>query len=233
MIGLSWHSFWTGNIVICEGEWRLEEESSLGLRNVVWAQVPKYAILREAQWGRSWNRLGPGALCCNACTWTKVSSSSKRQRKCVCVCVWLAQLCPTLCDSMDCSLSGFSTHRIFQARIPQWIAISFSNRKYKGLKITLSLLAGPNYGQNNTRRPKSPLPLSEEPGAKAGYSKQRQGIAHAPCTQHHRRGGQTTHLWPSPWAHPSVTPYKEPAHSHSVIEPARETVVCSCCPLLQ
>ena len=29
---------------------------------------------------------------------------------------WL-QSCPTLCDPMDCSLSGPSVHRIFQARI--------------------------------------------------------------------------------------------------------------------
>ena len=33
------------------------------------------------------------------------------------------QLCPTLCDPMDCS---FSVHRILQARILWWAAISFS-----------------------------------------------------------------------------------------------------------
>ena len=31
-----------------------------------------------------------------------------------------------LCDSMDCSLSGSSTHGVFQARILEWVAISFS-----------------------------------------------------------------------------------------------------------
>ena len=36
-----------------------------------------------------------------------------------------AQLCPTLCDAMDC-LSGSSVHGIFQARILKWVAISFS-----------------------------------------------------------------------------------------------------------
>ena len=40
----------------------------------------------------------------------------------------VAQLCPTLCDPMDCSLPGSSIHRIFQARILEWIAISFSRR---------------------------------------------------------------------------------------------------------
>ena len=38
----------------------------------------------------------------------------------------VAQLCPTLCDPMDCSLPGFSVHGIFQARILKWVAISFS-----------------------------------------------------------------------------------------------------------
>ena len=38
----------------------------------------------------------------------------------------VTQLCPTLCNSMDCSLSGSSIHGIFQARVLEWIAISFS-----------------------------------------------------------------------------------------------------------
>ena len=33
---------------------------------------------------------------------------------------------PTLCDSMGCSLPGSSVHGIFQARILEWAAISFS-----------------------------------------------------------------------------------------------------------
>ena len=38
----------------------------------------------------------------------------------------VAQSCPTLCDPMDCSLSGSSVHGIFQAIILEWVAISFS-----------------------------------------------------------------------------------------------------------
>ena len=37
------------------------------------------------------------------------------------------QSCPTLCDSMDCSLPGFSVHGILQTRTLEWVAISFSN----------------------------------------------------------------------------------------------------------
>ena len=38
----------------------------------------------------------------------------------------VAQLCLTLCDPMDCSLSGSSIHGIFQARVLEWVAIAFS-----------------------------------------------------------------------------------------------------------
>ena len=38
----------------------------------------------------------------------------------------VSQSCPTLCDPMDCSPPGSSVHGIFQARILEWVAISFS-----------------------------------------------------------------------------------------------------------
>ena len=37
----------------------------------------------------------------------------------------VAQLCPTLCDLVDCSPPGSSVHGILQARILKWVAISF------------------------------------------------------------------------------------------------------------
>ena len=39
------------------------------------------------------------------------------------------QLCPTLCNPMDCSLPGSSVHGIFQARVLEWVAIAFSTFK--------------------------------------------------------------------------------------------------------
>jgi len=36
------------------------------------------------------------------------------------------QSCPTLCDPMDCSLPDSFVHGILQARILEWVAISFS-----------------------------------------------------------------------------------------------------------
>ena len=43
---------------------------------------------------------------------------------CVCVCAKSLQLCPTLCDPMDCSLPGSSVHGILQTRILEWVAMS-------------------------------------------------------------------------------------------------------------
>ena len=38
----------------------------------------------------------------------------------------VTQLCPTLSGPTDCSLAGFSIHGIFQARVLEWGAITFS-----------------------------------------------------------------------------------------------------------
>ena len=40
--------------------------------------------------------------------------------------VKVSQLCPTLCDPMDCSLLGSPVHGILQDRILEWVAIPFS-----------------------------------------------------------------------------------------------------------
>ena len=41
----------------------------------------------------------------------------------------VAQLCPTLCNPMDCSLPGSSVHGILQARVLERVAIAFSVMK--------------------------------------------------------------------------------------------------------
>ena len=46
----------------------------------------------------------------------------------------VAQSCLTLCDPLDCSLSGSSIHRVFQPRILKWVVISFSRTGQNGLK---------------------------------------------------------------------------------------------------
>ena len=55
------------------------------------------------------------------------------------VCVLVIQLGPTLCNPMDSSLLVFSIHGILQARMLEWIAISFSQGIFsaQGLNQTL------------------------------------------------------------------------------------------------
>ena len=40
----------------------------------------------------------------------------------------VTQFYPTLCEPMDCSPQGSSIHGIFQARVLEWVAISFSRK---------------------------------------------------------------------------------------------------------
>ena len=47
------------------------------------------------------------------------SKKEKKERKKV-------KLLLTRCDPMDCSLPGSSVHAIFQERVLEWVAISFS-----------------------------------------------------------------------------------------------------------
>ena len=48
----------------------------------------------------------------------------------------VAQSCPTLCDPMDCSLPDSSVHGIFQATVPEWGAIDFSDPLFYGMPNT-------------------------------------------------------------------------------------------------
>ena len=57
--------------------------------------------------------------------------------------VSISQSCLTLWDPLDCSLPGSSIHGIFQARILEWIAISFSRGSSRpSHRIQVSLVAG-------------------------------------------------------------------------------------------
>ena len=50
------------------------------------------------------------------------------------------QSCPTLCDPMDSSPPGSSVHRILQARILEWVAISLAaSRKFQVIPHSISV----------------------------------------------------------------------------------------------
>ena len=54
--------------------------------------------------------------------------------------VLVTQSCPTLCNPMDYSLPGFSVHGTLQARILEWVAISFSRGVFQIQTTNLGLL---------------------------------------------------------------------------------------------
>ena len=55
----------------------------------------------------------------------------------VCMCMLVTQLCLTLCDPMDCSPPGSSVRGILQAKILEWVAISFSRGSSQARDRTL------------------------------------------------------------------------------------------------
>ena len=64
----------------------------------------------------------------------------------------VAQSCPTLCDPMDCSPPGSSLHGILQARILEWVAISFSRGSSRPRDWTrVSLIPGRRFNLWATR----------------------------------------------------------------------------------
>ena len=57
--------------------------------------------------------------------------------------VLVTQLCPTLCDRMDCGLPGSSALGISQARILEWVAIPFSRGSFQSRDQTqVSCISG-------------------------------------------------------------------------------------------
>ena len=63
--------------------------------------------------GKEYNK----AVYCHLAYLTYIRSESESE---------VAQSCPTLCDPLDCRLPGSSLHEILQARVLEWVAISFS-----------------------------------------------------------------------------------------------------------
>ena len=53
-------------------------------------------------------------------------SAVKQSESAVSIHVVVTKLCPTLCDLMDCSPPSSSVRGISQARVLEWVAISFS-----------------------------------------------------------------------------------------------------------
>ena len=74
-------------------------------------------------------------------------------------CAQSLQSCATLCDPTDCSPLGSSVHRILQARIVEWVAISYSKGSSRPRDQTcVSCIAGAIF---TTEPPGKPFSLLE------------------------------------------------------------------------
>ena len=84
----------------------------------------QFAILTSHTNQRGWKYSVPYILRSipHFCTCAQICSSIKKVKESEVV-----QSYPTLCGLMDSSLPGSSVHGIFQARVLEWVAISFSN----------------------------------------------------------------------------------------------------------
>ena len=56
----------------------------------------------------------------------KIKEKQKKKHFSIKARVLVAKSCPTLYDPIDCNLPGSSVHRIFQAKIQEWVSIPFS-----------------------------------------------------------------------------------------------------------
>ena len=73
---------------------------------------------------------------CPLCTWIVSLLTVENESE-------VTQSCPTLCDPVDCSPPGSSVHGIFQARILERVAISFSRDRLLSFDNLLYLSRNP------------------------------------------------------------------------------------------
>ena len=77
------------------------------------------------------------------CSISKIHNRDCGDALCMCYCCLVSQLCPNLCDPMDCSPPGSSIYGLFQARILEWLAISFSREFSQPTEQTLVSCTSP------------------------------------------------------------------------------------------
>ena len=86
----------------------------------------------------------------------------------------VAQSCPTLCEPMDCSPPCSSVHGVLQARILEWVAISFSKgsswSRIQGRNPGLLHCRQILYHLSNQRRPSKGIHNVNSYAAGAGVS---------------------------------------------------------------
>ena len=91
----------------------------------IWPKCTESKSNLEPLWEREafhWKQSRTETRCC--CHRPQIEST-------LCSCCLVTKLCPTIYDPMDWSPPGSSVHRIFQARILEWVAISYSRGSFQ------------------------------------------------------------------------------------------------------
>ena len=91
---------------------------------------------------------------------------------------WSRLVVSTLCDPVDCSLPGSSVHGILQARILEWVAISFSRgSSWPRDRTRFSGVGGRHFNLWATREATCPKLPSKDKGSNTFLLKKRYKIA--------------------------------------------------------
>ena len=85
-----------------------------------WQPTPVFLPGESQGWG---TLVGCRLWGCTESDTTEATQQQQQQHECESE---VTQSCPTLCHPMDCSLLESSAHGISQARILEWVAVSFS-----------------------------------------------------------------------------------------------------------
>ena len=121
-------------------------------------------------------------------------------------------MCPTLCDPVDCSLRGSSIHGIFQARILEWVAMSFS----RGSSLTQGLKPGLQQCNQMILPSEPPRKQGKEEGDKTWSLSSDEEVDQI----RHRSWWRTSQELPEPRWGPRVAPPR-PTRSSSHLPKAR------------
>ena len=87
----------------------------------VWTLSASHSFVPEYSFNKCRGMNKPGWCWLGKGSWGCRNSERYRMMR-----VCAVHSCLTLCDPMDCSPPGSSVHGIFQARILEWVSISFS-----------------------------------------------------------------------------------------------------------
>ena len=110
-----------------------------------------------------------------------VTETSHVKWNCCCCCYLVAQLCPTLCDPVDCSPPGSPVHGILQARTLEWVVMPSSRRFSQPRDQTpVSWIAGKFFTDWDTRKAQNETTRNQNVSGKSFKSPRRYGTHMSP-----------------------------------------------------